>query len=293
MSREQAQLTLEVIEKGEYTAPSGARRCFASDQHAASAGTVLYLPEQAATLLGGDEPVPISGCSSQIEVTPETTQQAALRLAREEDHPRIGVLNFASARNPGGGFVRGARAQEEDLCRCSGLYPCLLTQRAYYEANRAQRSMLYTDHVICSPDVPWFRVRRSEFLEEPFLAGVITAPAPNAGEYLRRHAGRKSAVHSVLRRRAGIVLAVARKHQMSSLVLGAWGCGVFKNDPAVVASAFSDWLHDARFVSCFHRIVFAIYGRDESNLRAFAYQFSPTDETGHRESTTAIRHDDL
>ena len=105
----------------------------------------------------------LSSKSSQlptIEVTAETTQHAARRLVESESVADLVLLNFASARNAGGGFINGAKAQEEDLCRCSGLYQCLISQRGYYDANRKQESALYTDHLIYSPNVPWFRTRR-------------------------------------------------------------------------------------------------------------------------------------
>ena len=78
------------------------------------------------------------------------------------------MLNFASARNPGGGFLRGAKAQEEDLCRCSGLYETLLECPTYYSVNRHQKSMMYTDHIIYSPKVVFFRTGgRKPMLEKP------------------------------------------------------------------------------------------------------------------------------
>src|SRR6185312_12808515 len=103
-------------------------------------------------------------------------------LVARECEPHVVALNFASAKNPGGGFLGGAKAQEEDLCRCSALYTCQLTQSAYYEVNRATSSMLYTDNIIYSPDVPFFRDDRLQLLDEPFTVSIITAPAPNAGQ---------------------------------------------------------------------------------------------------------------
>jgi uncharacterized protein (TIGR02452 family) len=79
------------------------------------------------------------------------------RLVQEEGVDDPVVLNFASARNVGGGFLNGARAQEEDLARSCGLFRCLETQPEYYEVNRRTASLLYTDHIIYSPRVPWFR----------------------------------------------------------------------------------------------------------------------------------------
>ena len=99
---------------------------------------------------------------------------------------RVVALNFASAKNPGGGFLGGAKAQEEDLARSSALYACMRDQRAYYDANRHEPSLLYTDHMIYSPDVPFFRDDRLRFLEDPFLLSILTAPAPNAASNERR-----------------------------------------------------------------------------------------------------------
>lgn len=204
--KEIAKETLAISKKGSFTSKSGAIVNFSSEQKLAENGTTLYKPEQLEDLLKNascEEDSPLA-----IEVTDETTQAAAYRLVKTEGCDDPVLLNFASARNPGGGFINGAKAQEEDLARCSGLYLCQLKQPAYYEANRSQASLLYTDHLIYSPKVPWFRVRSHELLDEYFLASVITSPAPNAGEALRRDPSAWTDIERVLRRRAGYILAV-------------------------------------------------------------------------------------
>jgi len=268
-----AKETLRILKEGKYITHSGKIVEFSAEQHAAVKGTILYTPDQAQALLTKqnvyDTAQPI------IEVTDEKTQAAAGRLVQLEGCGDLVLLNYASARNPGGGFINGAKAQEEDLARCSGLYPCLLTQPAYYEANRNQDSLLYTDHVIYSPRVPWFRMRNRDLSENVFLASVITAPAPNAGQVLRRDSQAWPATEKALRHRAGIILAVARDNGHRSLLLGAWGCGVFRNRPDMVADAFGKWIADPRFRGCFDRIVFAVYssGRNQDVRQAFQKRF--------------------
>jgi uncharacterized protein (TIGR02452 family) len=173
---------------------------FKSEQTAAIRDTRLYTPDDLATLVLP----PRSGQSSSsgaprsrpiiIRVTDGTTQTEARSMCHRavasdvaEDGDgtttscHIAVLNFASARNPGGGFLNGAKAQEEDLCRCSGLYPCLVQCDSYYEANRQEASCLYTDHAIFSPRVPFFKTGGDgddQLLPQPFYVSVITMPAP-------------------------------------------------------------------------------------------------------------------
>jgi uncharacterized protein (TIGR02452 family) len=267
-----ARETLNILEAGGFAASDGTWVDLHSELRAAINGTRLYTPARLAELLA--EPREGQGEQPRIEVTAETTQIAAGRLVAHEGVGDLVLLNFASARNAGGGFLSGAKAQEEDLARCSGLYPCLLTQPEYYAANRSQSSLLYTDHMIYSPKVPWFRQRSRDRPEQMFLASVITAPAPNAREALRR--GEKSeAVAATLRRRSAMVLEVARANGHRNLVLGAWGCGVFGNDPAEVADAFGAWLEDSRFGGSFDRVVFAVFDRSKARttLSAFKLRF--------------------
>jgi uncharacterized protein (TIGR02452 family) len=171
-----AQETLAIVERGNYTAPSGQTVDVRAAVDAAVRGTVLYRP---GSLDGPAAPRGVTdGAPPRIEVTSETTTEAARRLVVVEREAHVVALNFASARSPGGGFLGGAKAQEEDLARGSALYACQLPQRAYYDANRACDSMLYTDHLIYSPDVPFFRDDRNGLLEAPFLVSIITAPRP-------------------------------------------------------------------------------------------------------------------
>jgi uncharacterized protein (TIGR02452 family) len=264
-----AKSTLAICESGTYTAPSGRVHDLARAVVDAKAGTRLYRPGDFAalryTLPYGDGPPP------RIELTGETTTQAARRLVQDEGESRVVALNFASAKNPGGGFLGGAKAQEEDLCRASALYVCQLEQPDYYAENRACGTMVYTDHLVYSPDVPVFREGR-DLLEDPYLLSFLTSPAPNAGE-ARRHGESARSVRDALYRRAGQVLAVAASEGHRTLVLGAWGCGVFRNDPAQVADAFATAL--AGLPGAFDRVVFAVWERDPSvgNFAAFEARF--------------------
>lgn len=261
-----AQQTLRILDDGHYSAPGGQTIRLAEETSRAIRGTRHYRPGEPARLFVRDP----AASPAQLEVTAESTVEALIRLRVA---PGLAALNYASAKNPGGGFLRGARAQEEDLARCSALYPCLMSQPGYYEANRATASLLYTDHLIYSPDVPFFRSPDYTLLETLVCASVITSPAPNAGEVIRQGRENAEQLRPTLVRRARQVLTVAAEHGCRTLVLGAWGCGVFRNDPGVVAAVFGELLPE--FQGAFERVVFAIYDRskEQANLNAFRRQF--------------------
>ena len=265
-----AKETVAIVERGSYTCPSGQVVSIRAEVEAALAGTVLHRPED---LAGLARPGP-GPSLARVEVWADSTAGAARRLVEREGTAAVAILAFASAKNPGGGFLGGAKAQEEDLARCSALYHCQRSQRDYYDANRAEPSMLYTDHIIHAPGVPFFRDERLDLLARPFCVGVVTAPAPNAGEHLRRDAHGHAALAAALDRRAERVLRVFAHHGQRTLVLGAWGCGVFRNEPAAVAATFARWLA-GDYAGVFDRVVFAILdrSREKDTLRAFERAF--------------------
>ncbi len=258
-----------IAETGHYVADDGTEVAIGAALAAAVAGTRCYGPDERlfAPTGGGDR-------ATVIEVTGEGSLTAARRLAA--DGP-VAVLNFASARNAGGGYLGGARAQEEDLCRNALLYPCLLRAPEYYEAHRASDDLLYSDRVIWSPSVPVHRGERGELSAEPFPASFLTSPAPNAGALLRRDPDAGPRIRAALLRRSGRVLGVAAQQGARQLVLGAWGCGVFRNDPHDVASAFRSWLAPGGpYHGVFDRVVFAVWDRNDpsANRSAFAATFA-------------------
>jgi uncharacterized protein (TIGR02452 family) len=136
---------------------------------------------------------------------------------------------------------------------------------------------LYSDFLIYSPRVPFIRLGTQEpFLECPFYTSVITAPAPNAGALARNEPHSAVDIPSTFERRWANVLAVAEHNRDRVLVLGAWGCGAFRNEPAMVAATARSTLHSPRFDGVFERIVFAIPGTGErslQNLQAFRKVF--------------------
>lgn len=270
MSIELAQQTLQILDRGHYVGPDGTTVMLRGLIDAAREATILYRSDVLwqPTTLPSEEP--------KIEVTSESTVQAARRLVEREQLSEVLALNFASAKNPGGGFLRGARAQEEDLTYSSALYPCLLSQGEYYSANKACGSSYYTSHMIYSPNVPFFRDETFRLLQKPFPLSVLTAPAPNVRAL--REANREDAKTTVrvVATRVLKVLGIAAAHKHRNLVLGAWGCGVFGNDPEMVADAFYKALHLPSCSGHFDRVTFAVWDRNpetSANLRAFRAHF--------------------
>lgn len=218
-------------------------------------GCRLVSPDQWASILA----LTPSDCGrpTQFLVTAESTLAALYRMVVSEGKRRVCCLNFASARNAGGGYRNGALAQEETLARASGLVPTLERHGTYYAVNRAESSLLYTDHAIWSPAVPFFADDDGNLLNEAYVADIITMPAPNLGAM--RTESDILAVPDTFRRRIAMVLALAAQEGVDHLVLGAWGCGAFANHPDLVARWFAEELAKPRWARVFISIDFAIY----------------------------------
>lgn len=265
--KEIAQKALEISQTGQL--PNG--KDFSSQQTFAKINSKLFTPDALQKILQNCQQDQPNKTACQIEVWACSTQQAVFNLTSQGKD--VALLNFASAKNAGGGFLGGAKAQEEDLCRASGLYECQLMCPAYYQANRANSSLIYTDHMIYSPKVPFFRL--DDWLDDVFLASVITAPAPNMGAYLAKHKHGQVDVERAFVKRAELLLALLKSLGYRTLVLGAWGCGVFKNNPVFVASVFADLLNQPYFKTAFDEVIFAIYDKSQSQttLNAFKNTF--------------------
>lgn len=244
-----AQDTLNILEQGSFKSPLGQTRVLA--QAAAMNGTVFYLPEMLETL-----PIPAAQYQTQISVTPESTLEAMQRLSGLQ----LVALNFASAKNAGGGFLGGAQAQEESLARSSGLYWCLRQTPEFYAYHRQNPDLRYSHRMIYSPEVPFFKNDAGDLLEMPYNASIITAAAPNYGALSQNQPQHLPSVPNVLAARAELVLRLAAHQQHKNLVLGAWGCGVFRNPPELVAQTFADLLSGA-FAGVFEQVVFAVYDK--------------------------------
>jgi len=188
------------------------------------------------------------------------------------ENEKICILNFASSKNPGGGFMTGANAQEENLCYHSNLYSCLTKSIKMYEYNRLHLERgLYTDGVIFTSDVVFFKQNYENI--NPKLADIITCPAPNKGAALRN--GVKSAeIDKVMTRRLEQVLLVAIENNVENLVLGAFGCGVFKNDLEYVALETKKLLYMKGYSKYFKNIIIPGISKKDRVYETFKREFS-------------------
>jgi uncharacterized protein (TIGR02452 family) len=275
-----AEDTLEAIDAEKYTTPSGRKLSIAKVMESCIRRSVLYTPNDSEELAKSTGLTRKINISPNIVVTRESVLEAAARLSSEAPC----LLNFASAIHPGGGFLRGAPTQEESIARSSGLYPTLIKFPEFYEENhRSQRKNfgLYLDYAIYSPDVPVIRNDAGKWLEDPYCVSIVTSPAPNRYSILHQDkeiekstddiATIDKSIREVFDRRMYQVLSIMASHGHKVIILGAWGCGAFGNDPVMVAELFRDNLKKLPF---FDMVLFPIYDRpDSESVRAFVQTF--------------------
>lgn len=204
--------------------------------------------------------------SAPIEVCSGTTFEIAKRYAHLG---RTVVLNFANPENPGGGVQIGAMAQEECLCRSSNLFACISDPNVfdeYYGYHRNLKSRFYTDRLIYTKNVTVFKDDSPipQMLPEKdwFDVDVITCAAPYLG-------GSKYTNVTVLRHlfqsRITNILEAALDNCVDTIVLGAFGCGAFKNPAQLVAEEFRSVIENGQYCKKFKNIVFAIKKDTEDN----------------------------
>ena len=219
---------------------------------------------------------------AQVVVSKKRTYEAASGYKGT----KTAVLNFASATNPGGGVVCGANAQEECLCRCSTLFFNLNTEEMmedFYRPHRMACDPLHNDDIIFTPEVTVFKTDTTNpiLMDETdwYDVDVVTCAAPN----LRSHPsnlynigdGEQSVrIHNddlllLHEKRLQRILDVALMNRDETVILGAFGCGAFKNDPEIVALAAKNVIKD--YLYAFKNIEFAVYcsPRDETNYETF------------------------
>lgn len=221
-----------------------------------------------------------------IKVTNRDTFTAAKEYANiinSANEGFVGVLNFASSTNPGGGVTKGSTAQEECLCRCSNLYLTLYQEkciREYYNVNKKYMTNLGSDAIIYSRNVYVFKDKDYNMLpvKDRFYVDVLTCAAPNLRENPRNQYNSDASeekltltdeeLYNIHVKRARNILNVAVKNEDDYLILGAFGCGAFRNNPEIVAKAYKDVLQD--YMYCFKVIDFAIIdGKYSNNYEIF------------------------
>jgi len=271
-----AQDTLKILKAGFYESPSGVEVNINSALVSCLSQTKCYDPDRLDRVKQEILLTDPKFSQTEFEVRNETSLSGAERIAKSQEFQKIGVLNFASAKNPGGGFLNGAQAQEESLARSSALYSSLLKCPEYYEFHRSHKSLLYSDRIIYSPTCPVFKTDDGTLLESAYCVDFMTSPAPNAGQVKRNYPQDVEKIHEVLYERGAKVLSLAAYKGCDALVLGAWGCGVFRNDPSMVAQMFADYLlPGGQFWGRFKSVLFSVLdsSKDRNTFAEFDRSF--------------------
>ena len=216
----------------------------------------------------------------KVEVKPLGTVEAGRRLAKKKGTTTI--LNFADALVPGGLVLTGATTQEENICRCSNLYQSITTDVAkeyYYDANiqafgkdgRKVFDSVYLDNLIYSRDVLFFKDDVTYEEVPSYYMDVITCPAPSC------FITPKNKEYRIIKQRTEQIIKSAILAGTDNLVLGAWGCGAFGQDPRVISECFKETLEE---YPAFDHVVFAIRGcsadsakRANDNFTVFSNTF--------------------
>lgn len=270
-----ANQTLQIIENKRYQV-QGKAVDLASEITYSISNARLYTSEMLENLLLKiDKDIINENKETSIYVENCTSMQAAEQFIPTG---KTGCLNFASAKNAGGGFMSGAQAQEECLARASTLYPTLVQfQKDMYDYNRSRNTYLYSDRMIYSPVVSFFKDDENHLLPKPYNMDIVTSPAVNIGAM---HQNNKfdevPLVEKVMMNRIDKILGLFYANGVNNLILGAWGCGVFRNEPKDVARYFAHFIRNGgKYSKCFDTVIFAVYdsGKKQENISAFKEVF--------------------
>lgn len=189
------------------------------------------------------------------------------------DTDRMAVLNFASYRNPGGMFMEGSKAQEECLCHASYLYNVISQFSQFYAWNNQHKNKgMYTNRALYTPAVKFFDYGATE--TKSCFCDVITCACPNWSVALRYGNFTRQENTQACSSRAEFILRVAADRYVGTLILGAYGCGVFAQDATEIASIFKNLL-DTKYKNVFRQVIFAIpAGGRDNNLGKFQSVFN-------------------
>ncbi len=269
--------TIELVNRGCYVTESGTKVTF-DDPSAMESGTAFYDREFTV-----DCP-PVG--HTPIEVVNEDCLVECVKLAEEGYNPA--VLNMASRRNPGGGVTRGAGAQEETLFRRTNLFRSLYQFASYASqygvTKQTPQYPLHPDFGgIYTPDVTIFRESEAngyKLMEAPAKTSVVTVAGINRPELTASGLIAPSLVEPV-KNKMRTILRIGLCHGHDSLVLGALGCGAFRNPPAHVARLFHDVFAESEFKDKFRLLVFAVLDdhnahmahNPQGNFAPFAEEF--------------------
>lgn len=238
----------------------------------------LYLESDEITLLPNPQK------AGNVVISKKRSFEAAMDYAKKGQ--KVCVLNFASATNPGGGVTRGSSAQEECLCRCSTLFPCLSTDtmmEEFYQPHRDAHNPLYNNDCLYTPEVIVFKsdIALPERMDEGdfYKVDVLTCAAPNLravpSNEMNPSAGTKAAnideesLYKLHTKRIERIFQAAISNRAEVLILGAFGCGAFCNPPKLVAKAFKA-IQD-KYAGYFDTVEYAVFcrGYEIENYDAF------------------------
>lgn len=260
--------TVKIQQQGYYDY-NGLRVDISVTQKASEEQSFLINPEQERK--PADISIPLdSSLTPSYRVVNQPTVQTILEMNRDGKSPA--VLNFASAKRPGGAFLAGGMAQEESLAASSGLYNTLLRHPTYYSANRKCGTAMYTNHAIYSPGVVFFRDSDFKLLKTPVTASVLTLPAVNIGQVRIKHEN-VALAKEIMKSRMRFCLSIFAERKDKYLILGAYGCGVFRNDPAEVAAWWRELLQQDGYGQFFQEIVFAVLDKSSDTIKHFNNNF--------------------
>lgn len=190
----------------------------------------------------------ISGSEARFFLEKSFTQDSVMKNTGKG---KVAVLNFASFRHPGGGFLNGSMAQEEAICHASFLYNVLREFKDYYEWNKVNCNKgLYMNRALFSPNIFFFDEKDSN----PVAVDVITCAAPNRSMLIKDGRFNEKENEEALRDRIRFIRDICDSEDVDILIAGAFGCGAFAQKPEVVAKCFREYFSDTTVT----KVIFAV-----------------------------------